>query len=168
MAPLHVDDLARAARTRSEAELLGWLGNPRALLIGPERGGKVFAGVHTEDHTPRPRDVSPADFLEHVVLPVPAERTTIVLGRDAGCDVRIRHDSVSARHAELTIDTGARVTLRDLGSRNGTFARGALIPAQRTVTVRHGDSIQLGARVFKLYDPSRLYVTLKRIVPTAE
>ncbi|MEZ5417309.1 MAG: sigma 54-interacting transcriptional regulator [Vicinamibacterales bacterium] len=44
-----------------------------------------------------------------------------VVGSDPGCEVLVPHPSVSQRHAILDVQ-GERVTLRDLGSSNGTTA----------------------------------------------
>jgi two-component system, NtrC family, response regulator AtoC len=46
----------------------------------------------------------------------------IVIGRDAGCDVRIDDPSLSRRHVRLQI--ADRITIEDLGSSNGTFVAG--------------------------------------------
>ena len=45
-----------------------------------------------------------------------------IVGRDPGCSVWVNFPSVSRRHARLIVDTGRRrLTLEDLGSRNGTY-----------------------------------------------
>jgi DNA-binding NtrC family response regulator len=46
----------------------------------------------------------------------------VVIGRDAGCDVRIDDPSLSRRHVRLRITGG--ITIEDLGSSNGTFVAG--------------------------------------------
>lgn len=43
-----------------------------------------------------------------------------IVGRDADAHVRVAHRSVSRKHAEIVYDE-KQLTLRDLGSRNGTF-----------------------------------------------
>ena len=43
-----------------------------------------------------------------------------ILGRDEAVDVRLSHESVSRRHARVTIEDG-RVFIEDLESTNGTF-----------------------------------------------
>lgn len=48
------------------------------------------------------------------------------VGRDFGCDLRLDHDSVSRRHAEL-INNKGRWRLRDQGSKNGSFVEGRRI-----------------------------------------
>lgn len=67
-----------------------------------------------------------------------------VVGREAGCDVRLAHLSVSRRHAEIRA-VGGGWELRDLGSLVGSYVNGA--PVDRAV-LRDGDEIALG--VFRL------------------
>ncbi len=48
------------------------------------------------------------------------------VGRSSESDIRLAHSSVSRRHAEVFVD-GERVTVADLGSRNGTFVSGEAV-----------------------------------------
>jgi DNA-binding NtrC family response regulator len=73
--------------------------------------------------------------------PLPASGT-LVIGRDAGCDVILPHTSVSRQHAQLIID-GRRMTLVDLQSRNGVFVNGERMVRERALAP--GDLVQLGA-----------------------
>jgi putative serine protease PepD len=65
----------------------------------------------------------------------------VVIGRDPACDVVLPDDAVSSRHAELRV-AGGEVTLRDLGSRNGTHVSGA--PITRPTRVGVGDRFRVG------------------------
>lgn len=67
-----------------------------------------------------------------------------VIGRQTDCHIRIPSASVSRHHCEISVDDAA-VTLRDLGSSNGTFVNRQRI--QQT-TVNAGDIISLGGFVF--------------------
>jgi two-component system cell cycle response regulator len=71
------------------------------------------------------------------------ESDSVVLGRDANCEVSIDDQGVSRRHARLT-RVGNQHEVSDLGSSNGTFVAGARV--ERAV-LRDGDFIQLGPRV---------------------
>lgn len=64
-----------------------------------------------------------------------------VVGRSAGADVRLDAQSVSRHHARL-VRSGCQVVVEDLGSKNGTFVRGARITSP--VTVGDGDTIRFG------------------------
>jgi len=50
----------------------------------------------------------------------PVSSGVFVVGRSSGCDLVVRHASVSRRHAEIQV-LGDSVTVVDLDSRNGTF-----------------------------------------------
>jgi diguanylate cyclase (GGDEF)-like protein len=63
-----------------------------------------------------------------------------VIGRGSDAHVRIVDDGVSRRHAQVDA-RGAAITLRDLGSRNGTFLNGVAVKEQ---VLAEGDKIQLG------------------------
>jgi len=71
-----------------------------------------------------------------------------VLGREAGLTISLGGEStISRRHAELVVSAG-QITLRDLGSTNGTFLNGQ--PVVGDVTVRAGDTIRFGSVQMKL------------------
>ena len=55
--------------------------------------------------------------------------------------------------------------VEDLGSRNGTLIRGAIVLPRSPVQVSFGQLVQVGALVFKLYEVSQLYQTIRRVVP---
>ncbi|HET9987302.1 MAG TPA: FHA domain-containing protein, partial [Kofleriaceae bacterium] len=57
----------------------------------------------------------------------------IVVGRAATSDIPIDHDAVSRRHAILR-RRADRVTIEDLGSRNGTLVNGVAITGVRRLT----------------------------------
>jgi hypothetical protein len=54
-----------------------------------------------------------------VRLPPPDTERPLVIGRSRTCDLVLRHETVSRRHAELHRE-GGRWLLRDLNSTNGT------------------------------------------------
>ncbi len=64
-----------------------------------------------------------------------------VVGRLKGCAVRVPHPEVSRRHCLLRIQHGY-LTVKDLGSSNGTFLNGE--PVEREEVVRPGDTLQVG------------------------
>jgi hypothetical protein len=66
-----------------------------------------------------------------------------VVGRAANSSLRLLERHVSARHALLRA-TGGRWTLRDLGSRNGTFVDGKALKAGEEVILRRGSRIAFG------------------------
>jgi adenylate cyclase len=71
---------------------------------------------------------------------------TLVVGRAPTCDIPIIDPTISRRHAE--VDCGeAGVTIRDLGSSNGTFVNGTRVDAS---PVSVGDVVTFGKVGFRL------------------
>jgi DNA-binding winged helix-turn-helix (wHTH) protein len=75
-----------------------------------------------------------------------------VVGRQPGCDVVLDVPGVSRRHASITVKPDG-VRLMDLGSKNGTLARGKRIDAPVLLSDR--DEIQIGPVVvtYREVDP---------------
>jgi DNA-binding winged helix-turn-helix (wHTH) protein len=65
-----------------------------------------------------------------------------VIGRHSDADVVIRSTGISRRHATLRLSLGG-ATIRDLGSKNGTFVGTA--SAAEEMPVRDGDELRLGS-----------------------
>jgi hypothetical protein len=65
----------------------------------------------------------------------------LVLGRADDCDVRIDHDSVAPRHAEVSMAGEGGVVIRDLGSGLETRVNGEPVGEAR---LSGGDEIQVG------------------------
>lgn len=72
---------------------------------------------------------------------------TFTLGRAEDNRMVVDDGSVSSHHAEVTVSEIGEVTVRDLGSTNGTFLRGGLV---REVGLRDGDEIVFGEAAFRL------------------
>jgi DNA-binding winged helix-turn-helix (wHTH) protein len=64
-----------------------------------------------------------------------------IIGRESNCQVWIDADTVSRHHARITI-LDRRVTIEDLGSKNGTFVRGTQIAD--AVDLHDGDRVEIG------------------------
>jgi pSer/pThr/pTyr-binding forkhead associated (FHA) protein len=62
-------------------------------------------------------------------------------GRQADCDLPLRHEDVSRNHAVLRFENG-RFVVRDLGSTNGTWVNGSEISAPTPLA--GGDRIEVG------------------------
>jgi hypothetical protein len=65
------------------------------------------------------------------------------IGRNASCQLSLDDPLVSRRHA-LLIVTGDRITIEDLGSRNGVLVNGQKIPGRTPVGA--GDRITIGSQ----------------------
>jgi DNA-binding CsgD family transcriptional regulator len=67
-----------------------------------------------------------------------------VFGRSPGCTCVVNDGSVSRRHAHLTLGDGS-LTVRDLGSSNGTFLNGKPVAS---CTVNSGQEVRFGKVTF--------------------
>lgn len=67
-------------------------------------------------------------------------RDSLVLGRDAECDIMIPSRQVSRRHARLVV-TGEGTSIEDLGSKNGTHLNGEIVG--EIEILNDGDMIQI-------------------------
>ncbi len=63
------------------------------------------------------------------------------LGRSPDCAISIKDNRVSSRHAKLQCEC-SQITIRDLGSKNGTFVNGR---KRENSTLSDGDRILLGS-----------------------
>jgi hypothetical protein len=69
----------------------------------------------------------------------PLVKRTTMIGRETDSDIQIDDRQVSRRHAEIT-QTVEGYTIRDLGSKNGTFLNGEPV-SQQPRLIRNGDEI---------------------------
>ncbi len=73
---------------------------------------------------------------------------TLVLGRDATCDLTIPDRKVSRYHARLTPASDG-VLLEDMGSKNGTFCNGEAVTAP--LLLQDGDFVQIAVTQSFMY-----------------
>ena len=92
-----------------------------------------------------------SDVHRGTCIPLAHERT--VLGRGSQCDVVINLPSASREHACIS-RAGGQFFLEDLGSRNGTFVRGARV--SHPVRLADRDEVRLGSVVmtFRVFEPT--------------
>jgi hypothetical protein len=86
------------------------------------------------------------EFEDLLVATLPPLKAADLLsiGRLPDCDVVLDDGSVSKQHAQLRwSEAERRCTVKDMGSRNGTFVNGATI-ATREVPLRDGDILSFG------------------------
>lgn len=70
-------------------------------------------------------------------------RRHCVIGRDEDADLRLPDLAISRHHALIVVDPDGTVSLRDLGSSNGTRVNGQRLASERPLT--DGDEIAIGA-----------------------
>ena len=77
----------------------------------------------------------------------------ITIGRGSDVDCRVRHYSVSRRHAMIQM-IGERWFIRELGSKNGIFVNDHRVEDFRTI--EPGDEIRIGGVSFQLNDDAEV------------
>src|SRR5205823_8885098 len=78
---------------------------------------------------------------------------SVTIGRSTRCEISIHDDSLSRQHAMLHI--ADRLTIEDLGSRNGTMVRGVRISRAEPTPIAIGELVGLGAISIMLQRRSR-------------
>lgn len=104
-------------------------------------------------------------FLEDI----PLEEGSILIGRRPDCDVRVDDDTVSGKHAMVTIAPSAYmeglldVHIEDQGSTNGTTVNGKAIKRHM---FKHGEVAKIGSHEFAMVDEAtRGFETTTVILP---
>lgn len=70
-----------------------------------------------------------------------------VIGRQEGCDLRPKSETVSRRHCSISL-TDSGVVVRDLKSRNGVYVNGSKIEDE--VLLKPGDQLRVGKLEFEV------------------
>lgn len=70
-------------------------------------------------------------------------KNLMTVGRDDGCDLVVMDPLVSRRHCKIGRLYGVYV-LKDMGSTNGTYLNGGVIPEDKFVVIKPGDEIVVG------------------------
>lgn len=76
--------------------------------------------------------------------PVPLTHDRTLVGRLDDCQIRVRSGKISRHHCEIT-KAGSTLTLKDLGSSNGTYLNQEQVEESK---LSAGDLISLGSLVF--------------------
>lgn len=84
---------------------------------------------------------------------VPIKKSSFIIGRSKECALRAGSDAISRKHCELR-QGDAGVSVRDLGSRNGTYVNGAKI--EGTLSLSHGDTLKVGPLEFRFESEGEL------------
>ena len=78
-----------------------------------------------------------------VAIPV----STFLIGRGEECHLRPRSDAISRQHCAIMIANG-QATVRDLGSKNGSYVNGQRVDGERVLQA--GDQFQVGPLQFEV------------------
>jgi pSer/pThr/pTyr-binding forkhead associated (FHA) protein len=87
------------------------------------------------------------------------------IGRSEECNLRANSDAISRRHCEITVNE-ADASIRDLGSRNGTYVNGERIEGQHNLQM--GDQLRVGPLEFLVtfVQPAKTAAPAQASVPT--
>lgn len=77
---------------------------------------------------------------------VPIKKDRFVIGRGKDCTLRAGSEAISRNHCELLV-TESGVTVRDMGSRNGTYVNDVKIEGVCPLT--NGDTLRIGPLEFR-------------------
>ncbi|MCO6046724.1 FHA domain-containing protein [Aeoliella sp. ICT_H6.2] len=78
---------------------------------------------------------------------IPLKRSKFVIGRASDCTLRTGSEAISRHHCAI-LRGDAGLTIRDLGSRNGTYVNGEKIAAE--VKLKGGDMVRVGTLEFRV------------------
>jgi DNA-binding winged helix-turn-helix (wHTH) protein len=105
------------------------------------RVGYAFVAAARDVSGSRPASSSPRAWLLWNERVLRLEDGENVVGREPSCPVWLDAVGVSRQHARLSVDAD-RVTIEDLGSKNGTWLNDERLTAP--MMLRDGDRLQLG------------------------
>lgn len=77
---------------------------------------------------------------------IPLKKDQFLIGRSKECTLRAGSEAISRKHCLIALSEG-RVTIRDLGSRNGTIVNDRKIDGE--TSLNHGDEIRVGPLKFR-------------------
>jgi len=108
--------------------------------------------VHPERLAHHPERLVPKYRLRYQATDLELSLGEFVIGRSSSCSLALDDGLVSRRHA--VIHTGEeRVTLEDLGSRNGVLLNGEKIKG--LTQLKHGDRVTIGSQELTLVEEGR-------------
>ncbi len=86
------------------------------------------------------------------------DKAELTIGRHPACDIQIDDGAVSSRHAAIAIRQSrylpdqTEITLKDLGSTNGTYVNDAKVTQK---LLSNDDEVRIAWNTFKFLDTSR-------------
>lgn len=138
------------------ANLKNLVGDLRRALDDHRRQGRFIRAVHGRGYAftgkvrelreEKPRS-STSVALVHGANRILLPDGESIVGRGGDATIHLDSPSVSRHHAKVVVE-GDRVTIEDLGSRNGTLVSGLRIYAP--VELMHGDELRFGLLSFVL------------------
>ena len=79
---------------------------------------------------------------------IPLKKDKFIIGRSRECSLRAGSDAISRRHCVLRVKNG-EASVRDLGSRNGTYLNDKLVETETRLS--SGDELRIGPLQFEVH-----------------
>jgi DNA-binding winged helix-turn-helix (wHTH) protein len=155
--------VARTSLTRLVSELRSVLGDsprdPRIIRTVYKTGYAFCATlISTSTSTTPPKPLPAVVTILWNGQRMPLSDGHHIAGRGAECSLIIDAETVSRRHARITVQPGA-VTVEDLGSTNGVRVNGKRISAPTRIT--DGSEVALGNAKLRVRTPDSSALTVK-------
>jgi len=120
---------------------------PRFVRTVHRHGYAFSVEIATESHEAGDAMVNARWWLVGATEQIPLFDGENVLGREGAGITIVRSATVSRRHARIQVEAG-RVTVEDLGSKNGTFVADEPVSGVRELAP--GDRVRLGSVLFTM------------------
>ena len=124
-------------------------GGSGELIRTVHRFGYAFSGTTAEEPTTTAKGSMTGCTVQWGAQLVPLAPGDNIIGRSPDALITIASPKVSRRHASILV-AGERVTIEDLGSRNGTYVGEQKIESR--VDLKSGDRIGVGPAMLIFYE----------------
>ncbi|MGE5333755.1 MAG: protein kinase domain-containing protein [Nitrososphaerota archaeon] len=126
---------------------------PATALESPNAGGTPPPAVPPlAGYSSYPR-IRVMDESGRTLQVVEVNKPVLIVGRQPGSDVLLAEEGVSRQHLRIAMD-GARVSVTDLGSNNGTLLAGSRLLPQATTDWEKGQALRIGPYWLSLEAPT--------------
>ena len=141
-----VSDATLTSLVAEVRDALGERAKDGHIVRTVHRFGYAFAATATDVTSAPPRDRARC-WVVWEFGQIALGEGAHLLGRDADVTVWLESPTISRHHARISV-SGEAATIEDLGSKNGTFLRGARLDAPASLA--DGDEIRLGSVPIKI------------------
>jgi pSer/pThr/pTyr-binding forkhead associated (FHA) protein len=137
-------------------------GGPFLLELSPE--GPMATGETRGFDPDKLRDEMAPSLQSSLILNLgQGQDSSLVLGRGEACQIRVRHGSVSDRHCLLE-KVGPIWSIKDAGSKNGTFLNGRRLADEEQSPLKVGTKLGAGEAQFLFLGVDDCYELLQELV----
>jgi len=158
-----LQELRDLLESMGEAEFLTEvIGNRPVLVFGTPQGVDSDETVATEklfETSSTKNAADPSSWYQDtaaVLRTVHSAPNQVRVGRDQGCDLLLVLPSVAKEHA-LLAETEEGWTVRDLGSKYGTFLNEVRLDPEQQAALKEGDVVRFGRHLpLRLCEPATL------------